>query len=537
MNISGQDDNFFYTATGGRIAKGGLSPAKSQSYQDLLAQSFAPQPQMTPSPALMPNSIPAPAPAPAPMPGPATLAESGIIPANIAPMQATIPQPQSTNPWDVTAGQITSLDQLQTGPAAQQAQLGGMMGAPTAPAADTEAIAKMYTSGIGDMSKGIMQQQLGIEKMTNAQIAEANEIAKERARLNQQLLDRERELAEMQYRRQNAMLEAESKMQQTRQELADNKIDPDRYFLGQPGKRLLAGIAIAFGEVGRALTGSQTNAALNIINNAIEQDIAAQRYAREGIKERLESQRQGVADLRTRFGDEEQAIVARRIINTEMAQNKIQELADRYGTEEAQGKAQVLIGQLEQQKGQYVNQQAALAASAADKQYQRLVEAQEKKEKATTAKKPTQTQYMAAGFANRIQQAENVFSSLQGQGFNRASFGTALRGALSPEFMDTQQYKQQDQAERNFINAVLRRESGAAISKDEFANAETQYFPRAGDGPEVQAQKAANRKIVLDALAAEAGDLYKPPADLSSLTTLRKPGQQPKQVPSTARNR
>lgn len=535
MNISGQDDSFFYTDTGGRIAKGGLS----QSKRDEIAQALSGISQANMTPAQMP-AMALPLPDPTPVPGPATIEEAGIVPANIAPMQPTIPQPQSANPWDVTAGQITSPSQLQTGPAAQQAQLGGMLATPVAPAVDTAAITKMYTAGMGDVSKGIMQQQLGIEKMTNAEMAKANEIAKERAALSEQLAARERELMDVQNRRNAAVLESESKMQQTRQELADAKIDPDRFFAGQPGKRLLAGIAIAFGEMGRALTGGQTNAALSIINNAIEQDIAAQRYAREGIKERIEAQRQGVADLRTRFGDEEQAIVARRILNTEMAQLKVQEVADRYGTQEAQGKAQMLIGQLEQQKGQYVNQQAALAAAAADKQYQRMLEAQEKKEKAATAKKPTQTQYLAAGFANRIQQAENVFSSLQSQGFDRASFGTALRGALSPEFMDTQQYKQQDQAERNFINAVLRRESGAAISKDEFANAETQYFPRAGDGPEVQAQKAANRKIVLEALAAEAGDLYKPPADLSSLTTLTtrgKPGQQPKARPSTAGNR
>jgi hypothetical protein len=36
----------------------------------------------------------------------------------------------------------------------------------------------------------------------------------------------------------------------------------------------------------------------------------------------------------------------------------------------------------------------------------------------------------------------------------------------------------QKQAEQNFINAILRKESGAAISPSEYKNAEKQYFPQ-----------------------------------------------------------
>jgi len=62
-----------------------------------------------------------------------------------------------------------------------------------------------------------------------------------------------------------------------------------------------------------------------------------------------------------------------------------------------------------------------------------------------------------------------------------------------------------DQAQRNFINAVLRRESGAVISPDEFSNARKQYFPEPGDGELVLKQKKANRELVISGLATGAG--------------------------------
>jgi hypothetical protein len=60
-----------------------------------------------------------------------------------------------------------------------------------------------------------------------------------------------------------------------------------------------------------------------------------------------------------------------------------------------------------------------------------------------------------------------------------------------------------EQAQRDFVNAVLRRESGAVISPSEFANAQKQYFPQPNDKPETLAQKARNRKIAIEGLMAE----------------------------------
>lgn len=67
--------------------------------------------------------------------------------------------------------------------------------------------------------------------------------------------------------------------------------------------------------------------------------------------------------------------------------------------------------------------------------------------------------------------------------------------------------QQLDQAERNFVNAVLRKESGAVINPDEFNNARKQYFPQPGDSAAVIKQKAENRRQAIQGLTAGAGPL------------------------------
>lgn len=149
--------------------------------------------------------------------------------------------------------------------------------------------------------------------------------------------------------------------------------------------------------------------------------------------------------------------------------------------------------------------------------------------KAATGPKLTDSQANAAGFAKRIEQSEQIFNDLSKSGYDPTTMGAAASRML-PEYFKPGQLKQQEQAERNFINAVLRRESGAAISPSEFQSAEKQYFPRAGDPPEVLAQKLANRQQVLESLKTASGPAYervktvsieKPKINNSQLRTLK----------------
>lgn len=110
------------------------------------------------------------------------------------------------------------------------------------------------------------------------------------------------------------------------------------------------------------------------------------------------------------------------------------------------------------------------------------------------------------GFLIRAQESGSVLDALEGEGTN---LGARLKGAVPfglGNYMQSEEYQQFDQARRDFINAVLRRESGAVIADSEFANAEVQYFPQPGDTPGVIAQKRRNRENAIEGMAVGAGD-------------------------------
>lgn len=122
------------------------------------------------------------------------------------------------------------------------------------------------------------------------------------------------------------------------------------------------------------------------------------------------------------------------------------------------------------------------------------------------AEKPlTEGQAKAVAFASRMQAADKIVGNLAAKGTttsipgSRAGYGVGgVVNAISPAAN-----QQLDQAKRDFINAVLRRESGAVISESEFSNAEKQYFPQIGDSAEVKRQKADNRHISLEGMKAD----------------------------------
>lgn len=114
----------------------------------------------------------------------------------------------------------------------------------------------------------------------------------------------------------------------------------------------------------------------------------------------------------------------------------------------------------------------------------------------------------AAGFGKRMLQAESVFADLENSGYNRGTRGESMKDYFVPTEFTDENLRRWSQAERNFINATLRRESGAAIAPHEFESAEKQYFPRPGDTEAVKAQKRANRQQAIEAMKVAAGPAW-----------------------------
>jgi hypothetical protein len=128
--------------------------------------------------------------------------------------------------------------------------------------------------------------------------------------------------------------------------------------------------------------------------------------------------------------------------------------------------------------------------------------------------KITEGQGKAALYSSRADEANQILTSLQGA-YSPAAIAAktgsegvwGIGGALGSiaNVMMSPESQQAEQAQRNFINAILRQESGAVINPDEFSNAQKQYFPQTGDSPEVLKQKAQNRETAIRGLQKMAG--------------------------------
>ena len=142
--------------------------------------------------------------------------------------------------------------------------------------------------------------------------------------------------------------------------------------------------------------------------------------------------------------------------------------------------------------------------------------------------KLTETQGNATGFGVRAKQANEIATNLENKGvtipgktstivsgiagmtpFVGDKYAEATKSAFNvlPEFAGglSPEQQQNAQARKNFVSAVLRKESGAAISPTEYANEERKYFPQLGDSEAVIKQKQEARESAIKALELQAG--------------------------------
>lgn len=134
----------------------------------------------------------------------------------------------------------------------------------------------------------------------------------------------------------------------------------------------------------------------------------------------------------------------------------------------------------------------------------------------------TEAQGNAMGFGMRAKEAQRLLGALEAKGvYNGGRIAESLGslpliGSSMERGMNTaptllggpnDQQQQYAQARRNFITAVLRKESGAAISDAEYANEEKKYFPQPGEesNPGLLEQKRAARELAIQALQTQAG--------------------------------
>ena len=121
-------------------------------------------------------------------------------------------------------------------------------------------------------------------------------------------------------------------------------------------------------------------------------------------------------------------------------------------------------------------------------------------------KTPSLDQSNAGIYGQRANEANAQLESLIKNGFDPSSLETQAFSHI-PNLLQPENVQAYEQLKRNFINATLRRESGATIRQEEMDEGNRQYFPQGGDKPETLKQKEQNRKTVIESLGRIAGPM------------------------------
>jgi hypothetical protein len=127
----------------------------------------------------------------------------------------------------------------------------------------------------------------------------------------------------------------------------------------------------------------------------------------------------------------------------------------------------------------------------------------------------TEFQGKSLTFGTRAAEAHSILNNLEN------TYNTISANYL-PSFVNSSEGQKAQQAQNNFVNAVLRQESGAAINASEFENARKQYFPQPGDSQAVLDQKRQNRETVIKGFSRQAG-----PAGKDVVEALNTPSLKP----------
>ena len=122
------------------------------------------------------------------------------------------------------------------------------------------------------------------------------------------------------------------------------------------------------------------------------------------------------------------------------------------------------------------------------------------------AEKPlTEGQGVATTFAARMSDASRVIDAMEAAGVSGSDLRTMAAGNAVTNAMASTEGQQYRQAQENWVTANLRKESGAAIPKDEMDKDIAKWFPKLNDKKEVRDQKSRARKVAEQGMLVQAG--------------------------------
>lgn len=138
------------------------------------------------------------------------------------------------------------------------------------------------------------------------------------------------------------------------------------------------------------------------------------------------------------------------------------------------------------------------------------------------SKPPTATQTTYANYAPRLETADKIINDMT-PALSKLPVPSSLLQKNLPSYLQSADFQSYYQAQKNFVGAILRQESGAAVPDSEIKNYTDQYFPQPGDSQAVIDQKAQNRAQVVASYRTAAGPAYVAPIGTVTPGVLRSP--------------
>lgn len=246
-------------------------------------------------------------------------------------MEAPVPAPTERVPAQIPTGEAMP-----------------MKGTYNIPQQQTQAIVpQMSFGGIGQQMRGVGEMQKAEAEGLRGQadlLDEQSKLINERGQIIEEQQKKQAE-AEAMYQEQRKALDAEVE--------GKSAIDKDRLFKNMTtGNKILTGIGLALSAIG----GSKSmGATLNLINSAIDQDIAQQEKAYGIAKEKRSAADSLYKENLGRLGDQTQAMLLTKAQNLEAVKAKIDSVLARAGSQKAIAQGEVLKGQLQSQIDQTKN--------------------------------------------------------------------------------------------------------------------------------------------------------------------------------------
>jgi len=203
------------------------------------------------------------------------------------------------------------------------------------------------SAGLNAMGGAMGKQRTAINMAANAESSKAEQIATE--------IDNQVKADEIVRSKQLVRQGAEDKqlddmLTDRNAAIAEFKgmeVDPGRLWRNRStGDKILAGVSLFLGSFG----GARGNTAVTVLNDAIDQDIAAQKANIATAGDAIKAQTGLYQEMRQRFGDERMADAATRSAYIEQMKLKVESISQRSAGPLIKANALKAIGMLEQQQ-------------------------------------------------------------------------------------------------------------------------------------------------------------------------------------------